>query len=35
VPPLDLALGLRVIWCAADMVHALVLEIIGQVSTPE
>jgi len=32
VPPFDLALGLRVVGRAADMIHALVVEIIGQVS---
>src|SRR6056297_2896918 len=31
VPPLDLALGLWVVGCATDMVHALVVEIIRQV----
>src|SRR6056297_3377247 len=33
VPSLDLALGLWVVWRTTDMVHALVLEIIGQVAS--
>ena len=30
VPSLDLTLGLRVIWCAPDMVHLLIFQPIGQ-----
>ena len=30
VPSLDLALGLRVIRCAADVIHLLILKPIGQ-----
>ncbi len=32
VPPLDLALGLWVVWRASDMVHVFVLKIVGQVA---
>jgi len=32
VPALDLALGLRVIWCAADVLHLSVVEPFGEVS---
>ena len=31
VPELDLALGLRMMRCTADMIHALVLKIEGQI----
>ena len=32
VPALDLALGLRVIWCTANMVHLLIIQPIGQLA---
>ena len=30
VPSLDLAVGLRVIWCAADVIHLLIFKPTGQ-----
>jgi hypothetical protein len=32
MPALDLALGLRVMWRTTDVIHALVLEILGQIA---
>ncbi len=32
MPALDLALGLRVMWCATDVIDALLLEVFGQIS---
>ena len=31
MPALDLSLGLRVIWCSADVLHTLVFEPVGQI----
>ena len=32
MPALDLALGLRMVWRATDVVHALVFEPIGEIT---
>ena len=32
MPPLDLPLGLRVIWCTANVIHAFVVKPLGQLT---
>ena len=32
MPPLDFALGLRVIWCASNMIHGFLIEPLCQIA---
>ena len=32
MPALDLTLGLRMVWCTADVIHALTLEPDGKIA---